>query len=75
MRIRVTRKLTARRILGNGTSVLSFKPGDYEVGPEIPQDVANDAIERGDAVELPVKGQRETKPAAKRQTKRRAKVA
>jgi hypothetical protein len=46
-----------------GDAVHTYVPGDYEVGPDIPEDVARDAIKRGDAKRLPKKGQRETKVA------------
>ena len=63
MRIRVTRPFKVRRVLAMGRAVHSYPVGDYEVGPDSPEDVARDAIKRGDAKRLRGKGQRQTKVA------------
>lgn len=64
MRIRLTKAIKGPRILtSKGSAALSFEPGDYEVGEEIPKDIALDAISRGDAIRLKKPEERETKVA------------
>lgn len=63
MKVRVIKTIKVSRDLYNGRATFFFKPGDYEVPGEIPEDVARAAIQRGDAKRLRTKGQRETKVA------------
>lgn len=46
-----------------GHAVHRYPIGDYTVGPDIPEDVARDAIKRKDARKLGGKGEREIKVA------------
>lgn len=70
MKIRLKQSVTVRRSLPYGSAVHTYKAGDYEVGPEIPLDIARDALQDNIAVKLPIKGERETK---QRKKKRRSK--
>jgi hypothetical protein len=70
MRIRLTRSVTVRRTLPYGSAVHTYPAGDYNVGPEIPLDVARDALADKHAVKLPIKGERETKQRKKKRSKK-----
>lgn len=61
MRVRVTKAIKVRRTLPNGSAVHIYWLGDYEVGIDMPQEVARDAIKRGQAKRIRKKGERETK--------------
>jgi len=63
MKVRLTKAVKVRRRLGYGDAVQSYGPGDLEVGPDIPEGVASDLIERGIAKRIRAKGERETKRA------------
>jgi hypothetical protein len=67
VRIRLREAIKVRRSLPNGSAVHHYPKGDYEVGPEIPSDIAENALRTKQAIRLPVKGERETK------TKKRSK--
>lgn len=45
-----------------GRAVHRYDKGDYEIGIDIPEEVARDAIKRGDAKRIPIRT-RETKVA------------
>ncbi len=63
MRIRLKKLVRVRRSLAMGSALHTYPAGDYEVGVDIPSDVAEDLLNAKRATRIKAKGERETKLA------------